>query len=184
MAEKTPFFTRTLAITDIETTGLDPKWHEIIEIGLVLVRQDTLEVIGELDLKVRPEHIDRAEPEALRVNGYRPEDWSEAVALHPALIRYATMTAGAALVAHNAAFERSFLEAAFRRHKVRHALGHHHLDTMPLAWLALRDKGGLESFKLAVVAKRLGVEPEPAVHRAIEGARLAHRVLKAICGKR
>lgn len=31
--------TNNIAITDVETTGLDPYKHEILEIGLVIVKQ-------------------------------------------------------------------------------------------------------------------------------------------------
>jgi len=37
------FKNRNIAITDLETTGLDPLKHEIIEIGLVLVKQPKLQ---------------------------------------------------------------------------------------------------------------------------------------------
>ena len=39
---------RSLAITDIETSGLDPIGHEIIELGLVLVNQKTFDIYEDL----------------------------------------------------------------------------------------------------------------------------------------
>lgn len=56
---------RPLAFTDVETTGLDPHIHEIIEIGLVLVEHKDLTVVEELNLKIKPEHIETATAEAL-----------------------------------------------------------------------------------------------------------------------
>ena len=42
-------YKRPIAITDVETTGLDPQKHEIVEIGLVLIDQETGEVIDTFD---------------------------------------------------------------------------------------------------------------------------------------
>jgi len=51
-------------IVDIETTGLDPRWHEIIDIGVVLCRQDNFEIIQEWSARVQPLHIERMQPKA------------------------------------------------------------------------------------------------------------------------
>ncbi len=39
-----------IAVTDLETTGLDPKIHEIIDIGLLVVDSKKLEIIDRLDM--------------------------------------------------------------------------------------------------------------------------------------
>jgi DNA polymerase III epsilon subunit-like protein len=64
---------KKLAFIDLETTGMDPLKHEIIEIGCLLAKLDDKGQYVELEsfeLKVKPEHIETAEQEALRVNGY------------------------------------------------------------------------------------------------------------------
>ena len=66
---------RNIAIVDLETTGLDEQLHEIIEVGMVVVNQKTLEIIDTLDMKVRPTHPETASAKALEVNGYNEEDW-------------------------------------------------------------------------------------------------------------
>ena len=50
-----------LAFIDIETTGLNLLKHEIIEIGCVLTTPE-LKVIEEFELKIKPEHIENADP--------------------------------------------------------------------------------------------------------------------------
>ncbi len=80
-------FSQPLAFIDVETTGFDSDTAEIIELGLVLakMRDGELVVTDQLDLKIRPEHIETAEPGALRVNGYNEADWLFAVSLPDAM---------------------------------------------------------------------------------------------------
>lgn len=60
-----------LCAIDIETGGLDPSWHEILQICILPldsnceVRRDVLPFYIDL----RPEHPTRVEPEARRING-------------------------------------------------------------------------------------------------------------------
>jgi len=58
------FKKRPLAIVDIETTGDDELKHEILEIGLLVVRQKDLEVIDSGNWLVKPHHIETAVPAA------------------------------------------------------------------------------------------------------------------------
>ena len=73
------FIDRALVITDLETTGLDPLIHEVIDIGAVRVDQATLEIEATFSAKIQPLHIELASPIALEVNGYTPEAWKHAV---------------------------------------------------------------------------------------------------------
>jgi oligoribonuclease (3'-5' exoribonuclease) len=75
------FTSRPIAVTDVETKGLEPDIHEIIEIGLILVDQPSLTILDMLDVKVRPEHIERASEAALALNGYNQQEWRSAVSL-------------------------------------------------------------------------------------------------------
>lgn len=170
---------RAIAITDIETTGLDPMVHEIIEIGLFVVNQDTLEVMDKIDLKVRPEHIETAQAAALKVNGYRAEDWNGAISLKEAMILFGEKTCGAIFCAHNVTFDWFFVHEAFRKTGVKNELDYHRIDLFTLAWAKLQKKG-LEHFTMNAVAKYLGIPEEPSPHRAINGAALAGEIYKKL----
>ena len=91
-------YNKTLAFLDIETTGMDVNKHEIIELGCVLVKEQddgSYKIINEIDIKIQPAHIETAEPEALRVNGYDPAAWFFASSLKDALTELSAKADGA-----------------------------------------------------------------------------------------
>ena len=172
-------FERPIAITDVETTGLDAVKHEILEIGLVLVDQRTDEVIDTLNIKVKPEHIETADPNALKINGYDPENWLNAVSLLEAMTLYSHKAKNAIFCSHNVTFDWSFIAAAFKKAGLKSTLDYHRLDLFSLIWAKTKDSN-IESFSLSKVALFLGLPEEPLPHRAINGARTAHEIYKKI----
>jgi DNA polymerase III epsilon subunit-like protein len=70
-----------ITVLDTETTGLDENKHELIQLGIVeleLKESGELRVIKEHDYKFHPKHLDKADPESLKINGYSAERWSKA----------------------------------------------------------------------------------------------------------
>ncbi len=172
-------FERPIAITDVETTGLDPQKHEIVEIGLVLIDQETGEVIDTLDIKVRPEHIETADEVALKLNGYNKADWQDAVSILEAIALYGEKAQNAIFCSHNVTFDWSFILEALKKAGLKSTLDHHRLDLFTLIWSKTKDSK-IESFSLSRVAQFFGLPEEPLPHRAINGARTAHEIFKKI----
>ncbi|MEX2008151.1 MAG: 3'-5' exonuclease [Candidatus Spechtbacterales bacterium] len=181
MAEGTDIYARPMAFTDLETTGLNPFHNEIIEFGLVLVDQTTLEVMEEWETKVQPRYPERANAMVRGINGFNEEEWRDAPSLEQVLPEYAQRVQGALLTAWNIRFEAKFLEAAFHqcRIDIYQIMAYHGMDVIPLAMERLRGTG-IKKFSLSTVADALGLEGEPTVHRAINGARLAFEVYKKL----
>ncbi|MEK7194999.1 MAG: 3'-5' exonuclease [Patescibacteria group bacterium] len=173
------FFKRPLAITDVETTGLDVRRHEIIEIGLVLVDQETFEIKDTLDIKVIPTHLETADPKSFLISGFRPDHWPEAIPLKDAMTQYSAKTEGAVFASWNITFDWQFIEEAFRTTRVRDGIDYHRIDLPTIAWLKLRN-AGLEKISLKEICKLYGIEPEPSPHRGINGAMKAYEVLKKL----
>ena len=170
---------RPIAITDVETTGLDPTIQEIVEIGLVVVNQQTLEILDTLDVKVRPEHLETATDFALKLNGYNKADWRNALTLQAAISLYNDKTKDAIFCAHNVTFDWSFILEAFKKTCVKNQMDYHRVDLFTMAWMRLRNSG-LEKFNMNEVAKYLGIAEEPMPHRAINGAMTAYEIYKRL----
>lgn len=168
-----------IVAVDLETTGLDPLKHEIIELGFVIFDDKTFKVYGQFNLKIIPEHIERASKKALEVNGYDPKDWDDAIPLHQALTFFAQATDKATLVAHNVAFDWSFLDVAFNGLGIKNTLNYHKLDSLSIAWAKI-DHQKLFSWSLKTICTYLGLEPEPKVHRAVNGAIKCYEVYKKL----
>ena len=170
---------RPIAITDLETTGLDPSIHEIIEIGLVLIDQSTFKILDTLDLKVKPEHIETAGATALKINGYNEADWRDAVPLSEAIAQYVAKTKDAIFCASPVTFDWAFIAEALRKTNLVHEMDYHRLDIFSMAWQALRHTG-LEKFNGDYLAEFFGLPKEPPVHRAINGAMKDYEIFKKL----
>ncbi|MFZ5469791.1 MAG: helicase C-terminal domain-containing protein [Myxococcota bacterium] len=93
------------AFVDLETTGLDPSRDEVIELGVLFVERG--EVTGRLSKLFR---ASRPLPLAIRrLTGIRDEDLREAPAFASFRQELQAALRGWTVVAHNAAFEESFL---------------------------------------------------------------------------
>ncbi|MFY9493163.1 MAG: 3'-5' exonuclease [Minisyncoccia bacterium] len=176
------FLKRPLAITDVETTGLDYGLHEIIEIGLVLADQKNLKVLDEWSVKVKPRKIKTAAEPALKVAGYNKLDWLEAISLEAAMEVYSKKTKNAILVAQNSFFDWSFLSEAFKATGVEDHTDYHRVDLFTIGWSKAHELHGLKKFTLKEMCRYFCLEPEPMPHRAINGARKALEVLRKLRG--
>lgn len=175
-----PTFERNIAITDIEFTGLDPDQHEIIEIGLLLMRQGDLKIIDELSIKVRPEHIGTADLESLAIAGYSEEEWENVATLKEALEQYAEKVEGAIFLAHPLTMDWSFLNHAFKKIGIENPMHYYQLDLSSMAWVLLNEEEALPKVTLIELVRYFDIEPEPTPHRAINGAKIAYEILKKL----
>lgn len=176
-----------LAFLDVETTGLVPGYHEMIDLGLVMTDVDG-EPIDSLFFRIQPDHPERLSEGAREVNAFDSERWRELGALDPAaavdsLRTFHRRVAGdhsVLLVAFNSWFDAAFLDHLFRAADASWRELYHYfvLDVPSMAWvLGYRDLTG------AGLAARLGVEDEPHVaeeHTGITGARLNARLYRAL----
>lgn len=169
--------THNLAFIDVETTGLDPDMHEIIELGVVLVRQvpqegkgPGLEVIEEFEYKIIPERLFNADPESLKINGYTPERWTDAKPIKEVMEDFAKRTQGASFVAHNIVMDAAFINCAFERSGVKNLMHYHKIDTISLAFAKLYHDPKVEKFSLRFLCEYFGIKNENA-HTALSDAR-------------
>jgi len=178
--------THNLAFIDVETTGLNPDLHEIIDLGVVLVRQvpqegkgPALEVVGELEYKIIPERLFNADPESLKINGYTPEKWASALPLKEVMEDFAVQTKSASFVAHNVAFDLEFIKRAFERSGVKSEMHYHRIDTISMAFAKLYHNPKVEKFSLRFLCEYFGIKNENA-HTALSDARATFELYKKL----
>ena len=167
---------RPLAITDIETTGLDSAVHEIIELAVLIVDQSTFKVIDRYHARIKPQHIKTAAKRALEVAGYNEHAWSKSVSLETALAVYADKARDAVFCSYNVYLANSFLDVGFKLTGIEDPTDYHRLDLFSLAWSRLN----LSSPNMDSICKRLGIVPEPLPRRALDGALKQLEILKAL----
>lgn len=167
-----------IAMTDLETSGDIFGVHEILEIGLVVFDPNTLEIIDTLTIKTKPLNIENAVPAALERNGYKDENWKDAVSLEEAMKIYAEKTKDCIFCAYNATFDWGFINDAFKKTKVQNKMDYHRLDLLSIAW----ERGLKESEKwnLKTACQMFEIPPEPDPHSALNGAMTAYELFKKL----
>ena len=167
-----------LAFIDIETTGLNVLEHEIIEIGCVITNHK-LKILDEFEIKIQPEHIERANSTSLKVNHYNEEEWGGAVTLDEALKNFSKRVEGSIMVGQNVAFDSGFLEYNLARLKIKNTLHYHRLDTISIAWAKLHRDKKIEHFSLREMCKHFKIKNEHP-HSALSDARATYLLYKKL----
>ncbi|MBI2523947.1 3'-5' exonuclease [Candidatus Peregrinibacteria bacterium] len=98
-----------LTVFDVETTGLDPKrGHRIIEIGAMRIEKGRLDETTTFSSLVNPERP--IPPDAKRIHRITDDALRDAPTIMTVLPAFLAFAKDSLLVAHNAAFDRGFLD--------------------------------------------------------------------------
>ena len=101
-----------MVVFDFETTGLDPSYDKIIEIGAIKICGD--KTLAEFESLVRTESPISSVVE--RITGINDQMLENQPKIEELLPRFLEFIKGSIIVAHNAAFDVAFLKAeAFRQ---------------------------------------------------------------------
>jgi len=176
-----------LAFIDIETTGLTPGYHEMIDIGIVMTDLEG-GFVDELYLRLQPQYPERTSEDARAVNAFDERRWRDLRALAPAAAierivgfhKQAAAGRKVLMVAFNSHFDAAFLDHLFRSQQRSWREMYHYfvLDLPSMAWSL-----GLRSLTGTSLAASLGIEDEPHIaeqHTGITGARLNARIYRAL----
>ncbi len=174
-----------LAFIDTETTGFDPDTHELIEIGVVLVDQDwsgtkpTFKIVDEFDIKIKPNHIETADPVSLRVNKYDPIDWVLAYTLKEGMQILSDKTKDCIMVAHNLCFDAGFLDRAFKATSVVNTMHYLRIDTITMSFAKLHGRDDIDKYSLRTLCEYFKIENKNA-HTALADARALHTLYEKL----
>ena len=167
-----------LAFIDIETTGLNLQKHEIVDIG-VIITTPTFEIIEEFEIKIKPEHLETADPVSLKISHYDPVNWVDARSFKDGIQILSEKVKDCIMVGHNVAFDAGFLEYAFSQNGITNTMHYHKLDTISIAWAKLHREPNLEHFSLRELCLRFGIKNEDA-HTGLGDARATFELYKKL----
>lgn len=197
---------KKIVFLDVETTGTDPRIHELWEIGLIVRTGDQEEKYSWL---VRPEDMSTADPYALRIGGYYErwpaalvdKIWSSVQVLpvqtdkpspncSPASVaqEVARLLDGAHIVAANPAFDTAFLQKFLRANGECGCWSYRmdNIESIVRGWLAACDlQGSAEAMSgLHEAARAVDVEPDLfETHTAIGDAELVAEIYDRVMGR-
>ena len=180
--------THNLAFIDCETSGLDPQRHEIIELAVVLAKQverpgkgPKIEIILEKEWKIKMQHPEVAEEQALRINGYNEADWVFAFDLEQVMKEFAKITESASFVSHNIVFDYGFVQKAFEKTGVSSKMHYAKIDTISMALARLYDVPQAQGFSLNKLCELFKVDNKRA-HTALADTLALVEVYKKMMG--
>ena len=147
----------TFVSFDLETTGLDPKFNEIIEIGAVKIEKG--EITGEFSELVKPE---KGIPEFItNLTGIKSSDVENSRSVDEVISSFLDFSKGFMLLGQNVGFDMSFLRNAAKYKNIGPAI-----DNIRLARILLPQ---LPSYSLDNLIEFFALTPENR-HRALSDA--------------
>ena len=148
----------SLFVVDLEMSGPNVQMHEVLDIAGVRVSvAPTLPEEEAWGARVRPKHIGNAVPAALKVVGYSPKAWKQALELEEALERFSTAGRDAVVTGWGIGQDMAFLAETYRRLQQPWPFAMVALDVQPIARQLLKAGGQVDRFNLVHVADRLGI---------------------------
>ncbi len=155
---------------DLETTGVNPAYNRIVEIGAVKFRLD-----GERDVFHTLVNPCVAMPEnVIRIHGITDSMVASAPVIEDVIDGFSDFIRGSVLVIQNPRFDLSFIERAFRAHDI----DSERLWALDTVRLAKRYFTWLPNHKLSTLADYLGLDM--VKHRALDDAIVCMKVFLEI----
>lgn len=172
--KRIPLADKPIVCVDVETTGLDETKHEIISISIIRIDGSVV-----LHTKIKPEHLETAEPKALEINGYNEAAWESASLWDQVAPQVKKALTNVVILGQNVSFDMRFINAGLKKTAVGNdGISYHTVDTATLAYEHLVPCG-LRSVSLTAVCDFLGISNEGA-HSALVDTRRTVEVYKCL----
>lgn len=159
-----------ITVFDTETTGLDSRKHEIIEMAFItyLINDDgSKKEVEKLEVKVKPENIHLAEPEALQVNGYSEEKWVNSLPFEEVYeIFYNAFQNSDLMLGQNLIFDLKFFSKECKKRDLEIPKFPPYLDSKAVADRLVRE-GWLRKSSMDYLCEYYKVESNGRAHTAL-----------------
>ena len=177
---------RSFVLIDIESTGLNKNEHQILEVGLLVIKD--LSVVSELNVKIKHDNY-VISPKAMEINKINLEEHKKDAIFEKeacdAILNFLNDNKtigdekGFIVIGQNVNFDLGFLEVMFKRNNLikeyRSVISYRQLDLMQLALIKnLEGKVALESQSLDCILKALSMEIPECRHSALGDCKLTY----------
>lgn len=185
---------------DLETTGLDPRRHCVIDIAFKIVNVSTNELVCSFNRIVKPSSVDweKKDPASIEINGYTWEQvasGNDIDSIGKEIIELFTMhkieRGKAVFICQNPSFDRAFF-AHFVDVYTQESLNwpYHWLDLASMYWVVnfqkTTERGECLPEKMSLskndIAKEFHLPPEAIPHRAMNGVEHLISCYQAVLG--
>lgn len=150
---------------DTETTGLDPDHHEICSLAAIILDKNW-KFKAKGYMKLMPDHWERAEPEALKINGIDPKTWEathssnvESIEkMYEFIDKNKRKNEKIIPVGHNVGFDTGFLKPLVK--KTGHTWRFHYNEIDTISWMyqwAAVAEEDVTDFRLGSCCERFGI---------------------------
>jgi len=147
---------QTLAVIDFEMSGPKPRMHELLDAGIVVCDlAGALPERASWGERIRPKHIGNAVPGALKVVGYSPKAWKQAITLEEAMAKLVELGRDSVITGWGIGQDIAFLLESLRRTETAWPFADVVLDIQPIARTLLGTE--VDRLNLGHVADRLGI---------------------------
>lgn len=179
---------RNFVLIDVETTGFDEKKHQILEVGMLVIKN--MEIVDKLEVKVKHKEyvISEGAMEANKINilehNKQAIEEKEAAEL---ILKFlndnkSEEEEGYIVIGQNIGFDIKFLEAMFLRcyliKEYRKVISYRNLDLMQLALIKnLEGKINLEKQDLDHILNKLNIDIPENRHRALMDCKLEYEAM-------
>ena len=178
---------RSFVLVDTETTGYDEKKHQVLEIGLLIIKD--MKILAELEVKVKHKEY-LLTSGAMKANGIdimehekeALEEKEAAELILKFLNDNKSEEEGYIVLGQNVGFDIKFLEAMFLRcyliKEYRKVVSYRNLDLMQLALIKnLEGKINLEKQDLDHILSKLDIDIPVNRHRALVDCKLEYEAI-------
>lgn len=151
------FRQRPILFIDLELTGLDVKQHEIIEVAALLTRYPDYRIENSYYTKVIPTHPKTGHPESLKIAGYSPQEWANAIPLRQMLLELSDFAPNCTLAGWSVQTEWDFINAALESEKLPYFYDHRLLEIYTLAYAKFIHNPRVNHLSLQTAAQTLNI---------------------------
>lgn len=165
-------FPDTYVVIDVETSGLNPDEHEIIELGAIMVVDHCIK--ERFSLLVRPQQTIKSKIEEITgiTNAMLQ---NEGVEISVAMPKFIAFLCDLPVVSHNMDFDYSFLRKACAVCNLP-LLSNRSIDTLTLSRRKIKQVG---NYKLSTLANHFAIETEQ-MHRSIADCEITYQLYEKL----